>query len=236
MKDYKLYNSKDNTRIIVDFVKDQAYITCKIVSHKDGLYQVKCTSGYELSLLDEQVDHVDPVEDSDQDIYEIYLTIDMSHTIASWYKELRLAPEDKSVLNVSKVDYDISTITDKLLAHAKDGLKNFYEKGDLSTPYYPIAYIIVMDIMNDMFGGFWTTLIGSSPMAEFMVLCWLHGYLTSSAIRKQGIRSKVRTESVSAEEIEEKRKEQEEMITKVMDHLRKHMENQEGDFDDPGKE
>jgi hypothetical protein len=225
MKEYKLYNAKDHTRIMVDFTKELASLTGEIVSHNDRVYEFKCKDRT-FSIKDEQVDHVDVLPD--EGLYQLYLVTDISHTIKGWYQGFGLE-EGNSYIDVEKASYDISLIIDQLFTHAEQGLKKFYEEGTIDTPYYPLAYIVVMDILYKCFGSFMSIMVGGSPIAELMVLCWLHGYLTSSAIRKQAVKCKVSSIDVPPHEIEEEQEKQAVFMNEVMEHIRRHYEGESHD-------
>lgn len=232
-KDQAIYNSKKKTKTSVEFYKDQIIITAEIESHKDGLYSL-VVNGKKVQIKDEDVDKVNPLEDTDT--YEFYLVTNMNKLVKDWEKyfldKYKLKGDD--VFTVEKSEYDINGLIDQLFDHGKNGLKKFVETGEADYPYYPLAYIVVMEILNKMYGGLMTILVGTSPMMEVMVLLWLHGYLTSSAIRKGAIKQTSKAEPVPDAELEERRKQLEEVMEKISEEMKKWAEEHKDDGGDDG--
>jgi len=227
-KDQAIFNSKMKTKTSVQFYKDQIVITAEIDTHKDGIYTL-VVNGKKIQIKDEEVDKVNPVEETDT--YEFYLITNMNKLVKDWekYFQDKYKLKGEEVFTVEKSEYDINGLIDQLFDHGKAGLQKFQETGEADYPYYPLAYIVVMEILNKMYGGFMTILVGTSPMMEVMVLLWLHGYLTSSAIRKQVVKQTSKSEPVPEEELAERKRQLEEVMEKITAEIQKWADEHKSD-------
>ena len=224
LNDIKVYRPKSCTEVQFCFKKVVVYLDVKVTSHLDQLYKV-AIGEKELEIMDLDVEKVDPLLEAG--MYRIFMITDAKHTFESWKVELAkrgLTEKELEVLKTDELPYDLQVLVDELFDHAsKNLLKSLENPGEVK-PYYSLSTIMGSELAGKLFGQLAGALMLNDPMAGAFAMLWLHGYLTSTALRKQAIKLEIEEIPVAKEVIEEKQKQYTEFLTAVMEGFRKHIQ------------
>jgi hypothetical protein len=229
-KNITLYNPKKSTKIGLKFSKNIVTFVADIVSHKDKIYILRFSPQTTIDLRDEEVDRVDPVIGGK---YKFFMVCDNDkhkpediQTMLMRDLTVENAP-DMSVgiqtFPIEKIDYDAQFLSDELFAHVKKGLMDFGSgKAKDIKPYYPLASLNVINLMEKMFGEVLTAVMTQTPSVDILTLIWLHGYSSQSAFKKTGVIVEPVVEDVSKAEIDEKMANQKEFMDKFADTMQRY--------------
>lgn len=233
----------------VDYHKEYHTFLARIQAHSDKLYQLLLINPetkkeqythnnaepVRFNLRDEDVERVDILPDS-EDIYKFYLVSDSAHDRSVWKAKLGMDfPED--CLLTQKLDYDLQFLSDEMFSYLEVILKQFGKETRNDRVYVPLAHVASMEIFSKMFGEGAAAFMGLNPFMNVFVIMWLHGYLMSSSIKKQGVKLHLNEVVVTKEEIETKQKEMEQALDRIMKRFKDedggwNNKEEEGDDDD----
>jgi len=232
IRDIELYNKKNLTKVNVDYHKEYHTFLAKIQAHQDKLYQlllinpetkkeqytVNNIEPVRFNLRDEDVDRVDILPDSD-DIYKFYLVSDSAHDRNFWKDRFGFSFPDNCLVS-QKLDYDLQYLSDEMFSYLEIILKQYEKDTRSDRVYVPLAHIASMEIFGKLFGEGAAAFLGMNPFMNVFVILWLHGYLMSSAVKKQGVKLRLNEVAVSLQEIEIKQKEMEEALDRIIKHFK----------------
>jgi len=246
IKDVELYNKKNLTKVNVDYDKEYSTFLARVESHKDRVYQLllidpetKAERTVRFDINDDDVERVDILPDSN-DIYKFYLVSDTNHGRQFWVDKFKTTWDEetlKTCLKAERLDYDLQFLSDEMFSYIEVIMKQYEKEAKGEKVYIPLAHIISMEIFSKLFGEASAAFLGSNPFVNVFVLMWLHGYLLSSAIKKQGVKLRLNEQTVTKEEIEEKEKALKETLDRILQHFHEKSEGgwkpeEEDDEDD----
>lgn len=245
IKDIKLYNKKALKKVNVDYSKEYHTFFAKIQLHSDKVYSlmlinpqtkkeeyfVNNTEPIRFNVSDDDVERVDVLPDSN-DIYKFYLVSDNVKDRAYWKQKLGAWMPDVCLVT-QKLDYDLQFLSDEMFSYLEILLRQYEKNTKNDRVYVPLAHIETMEIFSRVFGEAAAAFLGGDPMMNVFVLMWLHGYLMSSAVKKQGVKLVINEEVVTKEEIEAKEKEMKEALESIVERFKQgegwKNEEEEGD-------
>lgn len=235
IKDVELYNKKNLTKVNVDYDKEYYTFLARVELHNDKVYQlmlidpetkkerydINGAQPIRFNIVDEDIERVDILPDSN-DIYKFYLVSDATHGRQHWVDKFRSMWQDAAIdtcLKTERLDYDLQFLSDEMFSYIEVIMKQYEKEAKGEKVYIPLAHIISMEIFSKLFGEASAAFLGSNPFVNVFVLMWLHGYLLSSAIKKQGVKLRLNEQTVTKEEIEEKEKALRETLDRILQHF-----------------
>lgn len=250
-KDIELYNKKNSTKVNVDYFKEYHTFLAKILKHEDKIYELGLISSETkkeelyidnkpiiFNINDIDIERVDMLPNS-ADIYKFYLVSDAAHDRRFWMEKLG-AHMPGACLLTQRLDYDLQYLSDEMFSYLETVMRNYEKDSRPDRVYVPFAHLASSEIFARLFGRAAAAFLGQNPFMNVFVAMWLHGYLLSSAIKKQGVKLVLNEQKVPLEEIERKEKEMQESMDEIIEHFRKQSEggwkpeehSEEGDDND----
>jgi hypothetical protein len=221
LNDVELFDVNNKLKISLDFLRDAVVLSGKLESHKDGIYKIRLGRNV-VTLVDADIEQVDPLEIEGE--YKFTLMVDSKKGFAHWMSVLsEQNPTKKDLakyLNEEKRRYDIQGLSSDIFDYVRSSLEDFAKNSKGCKPYVPMSFVMSVEVLSKVFGKKLTALMNSSPVIQVFILTWLHGYLMSSSVRKQGVKLQTRFEEASEEELKRKETNAKEMMAKFSDELK----------------
>lgn len=232
----EVVDGKRKLRIASNFFRDEVVFFAKITSHQNKVYILEVTDkegtslGCVFNVSDMAVDKVDPAEKDG--VYRFTMVTNNKLGL----KELQEKyPEIAPHLKAETVKFDMPRLADDVFSLLKASLEQYHKDPSEAKPYTHLSYNMAAECVAQLLGEEMTIMALTSPAIMIFVVCWLHGYLTSSAVRKQNVKVDTELIPMTDEELAEHKARVEEMIGKLKKRLDDTLDHPEGEDPDDGE-
>jgi hypothetical protein len=220
LEDVKVYDAVEKEEICLSFFRKEAVFTASIVSHKDEVYKVKIgKKTYELP--DSSISKVDPIDETN---YKFFMEISTAKDFKYWKENSPVG----EILVEEEHKYNMTKLATDLLELTHQNLDKFANNMGEAKPYVALGYASTSELINKVLGSGMAILASNSPIIHMFVICWIHGYLSSSAVKKQGVQVATEISKLTDAEVERRQEVTKGYLKQITDAMERHQREDGG--------